>query len=120
MSRILIVDDEQQIRNVLGHYLQLHGHAVMTAADAAAALDAAEQGPDWDLIITDVMMPGIDGLELARIVRLRWPATKVVLMSGCVQNPGAADLPDFPFLPKPFTAHEFRRLIDSILAAPQG
>jgi two-component system, OmpR family, KDP operon response regulator KdpE len=67
-KRILVVDDEPQITRVLRRSLQTHGYEVRTAADGEAALDVIN---DWapDLVVTDLSMPGLDGIELCRRVR---------------------------------------------------
>jgi DNA-binding response OmpR family regulator len=66
--RVLIVDDEPSIREVLGQYLTLEGYAVRGAADGVVALRDIERAPP-DLIVLDLMLPGIDGLELCRRIR---------------------------------------------------
>ena len=67
-KRILVVDDEPQITRVLRRSLQTHGYDVRTAADGEAALDVLH---DWtpDLVVTDLSMPGMDGIELCRRIR---------------------------------------------------
>ena len=66
--RVLIVDDEPSIREVLGQYLALEGYAVREAADGVVALRDIERTPP-DLVVLDLMLPGIDGLELCRRIR---------------------------------------------------
>ena len=68
MRRVLVVDDEPHIRTVLRGYLQADGFEVAEAADGAAALAAMRDLPA-DLVLLDVMMPGIDGLEVLRQLR---------------------------------------------------
>lgn len=77
-KRILIVDDEPQITRVLRRSLQTHGYEVRTAADGEAALDVLH---DWtpDLVVTDLSMPGLDGIELCRQVRARSELPIIVL-----------------------------------------
>jgi two-component system, OmpR family, KDP operon response regulator KdpE len=77
-SRILVVDDETQITRVLKTVLQSQGYEVKTAADGEAALDLAM---DWipDLIVTDLSMPKMNGIELSRLVRERSPVPIIVL-----------------------------------------
>jgi two-component system phosphate regulon response regulator OmpR len=72
-AHILVVDDDQRIRDSLARYLFEHGFRVTTAADAANAR-AAMRGLAFDLVILDVMMPGESGLELAR--DLKYPASR--------------------------------------------
>jgi len=75
--RILVVDDEASIREVLGQYLTLEGYAALLAADGAEALRLAQATPP-DLVILDLMLPGIDGLEVCR--RLRAASAVPILM----------------------------------------
>ena len=79
--RILVVDDEPMVRLVTTKLLRLRGHTVDDADGGAAALDclAALQ---YDLVITDLSMPGMSGRELAAEVRRRFPALPVVLLTG--------------------------------------
>lgn len=66
--KILIVDDEASIRDALGQWFELDGYTVSTAEDANAALLKLQQGP-WDIVMLDIKMPGIDGLELQRRIK---------------------------------------------------
>lgn len=75
--RVLIVDDESSIREVLAHYLEAAGFAVIEAPDGAAALRLSEASPP-DLVVLDLMLPGIDGLEVCR--RLRAQSAIPILM----------------------------------------
>ena len=77
-KRILIVDDEPQITRVLRRSLQTHGYDIRTAADGEAALDVLH---DWtpDLVVTDLSMPGIDGIELCRRIRAETQVPIIVL-----------------------------------------
>ena len=68
--RVLVVDDETSVREVLGQYLHLDGYAVLEAADGIEALRVAEREPP-DLVILDLMLPGMDGLEVCRRLRER-------------------------------------------------
>lgn len=81
-SRILIVDDEAPIRALLGEHLRQEGHEVMLAPDGAAALEALAKG-EFELVLTDVRMPGMSGLELlADIVRTH-PGVGVLMLTAC-------------------------------------
>ena len=79
--RILVVDDEPMVRLVTTKLLRMRGHAVDDADGGAAALDALE-GLTYDLMITDLSMPGMSGRELAHAVRDRFPALPVILLTG--------------------------------------
>jgi CheY-like chemotaxis protein len=79
--RILVVDDAEGIRSYLASLLELRGFRVDTAEDGLSALALLESGAAPDLIILDVMMPGIDGLETLRRIRARDAEVPVVMLS---------------------------------------
>ncbi len=78
---VLVVDDECAIADSLAEILKRSGHRAMTAYDATSALDTALLSPP-DVLITDVVLPGMSGIELAITVRRIFPDCKVVLFSG--------------------------------------
>lgn len=78
-KRILVVDDEPQITRVLRRSLQTHGYDVRTAADGEAALDVMHDWPP-DLVVTDLTMPGMDGIELCRQLRAQ-SALPIIILS---------------------------------------
>ena len=80
--RVLIVDDEQDIRETLEMVLSYQGYDVALAESAAAALRALEAGPVPEVCLLDVKMPGRDGLDLLAEMRDRWPSVAVVMISG--------------------------------------
>jgi len=101
---ILIVEDESNLRALAARLLEELGYEVITAPGGSEALMAFENRPrPFDVLLTDVVMPGMSGTELARIVRERHPQTGVILMSGYVGD--ACDIGDekVPLLRKPFT-----------------
>jgi PAS domain S-box-containing protein len=111
--RVLVVDDEPDVANVTARMLEEAGHRTRWAASGVDALDllAAEA---FDVVVTDVIMPGLDGVELACIVRDRHPSCSVVFVSG---YPGGAGQLDGPLLEKPFTASELLTLVTSVPSA---
>ncbi|HKY06035.1 MAG TPA: ATP-binding protein, partial [Blastocatellia bacterium] len=80
-SRVLVADDEAPLRALVTDVMRARGHEVTTAEDGMAALKALEEGR-FDLLITDLSMPGIDGWTLVRKVRSLWPATRILIMTG--------------------------------------
>ena len=101
-ARILIVDDEPAIRRLARAALERAGlvcEAAKDAIDAAACLERAR----FDLVLTDVDMPGVSGLALARAIRCGRPALPVLVMSGGAYEREAAQLGACAFLPKPFS-----------------
>ncbi|CAH2604289.1 Response regulator [Rhodovastum atsumiense] len=82
VPRILVVDDEVEVREILAETLEDFGYSVMTAGNGEEALSVVLREHGVGLVITDVRMPGMTGLELADQIRHRRPDVKVVLISG--------------------------------------
>ncbi len=118
MARILVVDDDPGIRQLLTDVLELEGHAVTTAVDgldAVQVLDAASP----DFVVLDVMMPHLDGYAVLRRIRERSGDPVPVLMLTAAAEPDAAarawaDGVDY-YLAKPFLADEVTNLIGGVL-----
>lgn len=81
MARILVVDDEASIREILFRRLTQWGHDVVTAHNAEAALKEMTKAPA-QIVFSDVIMPLLDGVWLAKEIRERWPETVIVAVSG--------------------------------------
>ena len=86
MSRVLVVDDEELVRNLTVRVLQRAGYDVASAGDATLALDLVEQD-GFDLVVSDVVMPGLSGVELLNELRDRRPDLPVLLMTGGSPEP---------------------------------
>jgi DNA-binding NtrC family response regulator len=102
-ARILVVDDKANIRALLKDILSAT-HDVSLAPDGAAARDLL-QAQTFELVITDVRMPGIDGFELVEIIKSRWPLTEVVMMTAHGSIPAAVDAMRkgaYDYIQKPF------------------
>lgn len=84
MAKILVVDDEALIRDVLSRRLTQWGHEVVTASGAEAALAEMEKAPA-QIVFSDVIMPLHDGLWLAQKLRERWPDAIIVAVSGALE-----------------------------------
>jgi CheY-like chemotaxis protein len=107
--RVLAVDDEPQVRAVVSHAFQLWGWECDEAADGEEALRAlAAQA--YDLVVTDVVMPRIDGVELIANIHANYPKTKVVAMTGRASAATRARLRQTqdPLLEKPFTLAQLK------------
>lgn len=91
MLRVLVVDDEVSVLRVLSQILVAGGHEVWTAASGSEGLSLLERQP-VDLVLTDLVMPGMTGWEVARQVKGRWPEVKVGIVSGRVSQVEAAEL----------------------------
>ena len=116
---VLVAEDASDVRSYVTRVLEAQGHRVLVAADgmAALALASAERGA-IDVLLTDVVMPGMSGRDLARWASLEIPDLRVVYMSGYA-TPVLSDddlaAPDFRLLAKPFSAEELLRAIDEAL-----
>jgi PAS domain S-box-containing protein len=103
---ILLAEDEEDVRTLLCELLESHGHRVLAASSPAHALVVAEAFRGHiDLLLTDVVMPGGTGRDLARELMARRPDMKVLYISGYPEHgsPGRVLESGVPFLPKPFT-----------------
>jgi len=82
-AQILVVDDEKQIRDMLSRHFRYLGYAVSTAEDGCAALKHLESNK-VDILITDIMMPNMDGIELTTRVRAEYPLVRMIVVTGYV------------------------------------
>lgn len=118
-ARILIVDDEDNHRKSLAIGLRLESFEVLEARDGEEALDLLESDPNVNVAIVDLMMPGINGLDLARRLRFRCPGTKVVLTSAyhlSERQLERADVGAIGFVPKPYHIDELITFLKTRLA----
>jgi PAS domain S-box-containing protein len=100
----LLVDDDAVVRLSTAEMLSELGFAVVEAGSAEEALDHFNTGARVDVLVTDHLMPGMTGVDLARRVQERWPGTAVLIISGFADAEGIA--PDLPRLTKPFRQPE--------------
>jgi DNA-binding response OmpR family regulator len=91
-ARILVVDDEAAIRLTMDVLLRRHGYTVTTAASGEEALALIEQQP-FDLLLLDLKMPELSGLDVARRAQEIQPAAKVLILTGSSAIEGAIDVP---------------------------
>ena len=114
---ILVVDDDAPIRFMLTRLLTSEGYEVV-AAGAAADAEAALEGSTFDLVISDVVMPGGSGIELRVAIAARQPGVPVILISGfSADGPArfAAEAERTAFLQKPFAASRMLELVAEML-----
>ena len=123
MARILVADDEEAIRNLVGRALKQDGHDVMTANDGAEALDAlVREKSGFDLLLTDIRMPMMDGIALALAAARDHPAVTILLMTGYAdQRERAYGLETLihDVLTKPFSLASLRAAVNKALGAQQ-
>jgi excisionase family DNA binding protein len=106
--RVLVADDDEPIRQLIERMFAAVEYAMEAAPDGASALARLRAVP-FDLIITDLRMPGMDGLELAREAKRLWPAIKIVVITGYPSQSSAIDAVNIgvdAYLTKPFPAIE--------------
>ena len=112
----LVVDDDQPMHELIATALSVDGLDVVTASNSVEAFKALDgHGVEPILVLTDVLMPGMDGLTLARKLKARLKLAKIVVMSGHLADVSwwPADLRDLAFLAKPFRMAELAALIES-------
>ena len=117
-ATILLVEDEDAVRLFAARALRNKGYKVIEAASGEQALELLIKEDPLDLLITDMVMPGIDGATLARRVRAKRGDVRVILVSGYSEEAargGIADSPDFSFLPKPFSLKQLIVRVDEVL-----
>jgi two-component system cell cycle sensor histidine kinase/response regulator CckA len=117
--RVLLVEDEDMVRKVVSRMLTARGfevHAAASGSEAMALFDAPELA-DFDLLVTDLMMPDGGGLGVARNLTARMPKLKVLLVSGYSSSGTEGWEPGrFRFLTKPFGSAELVKAIDELFA----
>jgi CheY-like chemotaxis protein len=113
---ILLVEDDAAVREVTGVLLGGLGYRVLEAAQALAALALLESERAIDLLLTDIAMPGMSGLELAAIAVRRHPALRVVLTSGDAAAAAAAPGHARAVLEKPYRFETLTRALDAALS----
>lgn len=112
---MLVVDDEALIRMDLVHVAREAGFDTVEADDASRALAILESREDIRVVFTDIKMPGdMNGIELAHLVRDRWPPTVIVICSGNVRPPQNELPANVVFLPKPCSGPKVIELMSSI------
>ena len=103
MARILIVEDEESVRDFVSRVLTMHGHSVLIAKDGAEAVDLMDSH-HFDLLLSDIAMPMMDGISLALKVRASRPHVPILLMTG--------------FADERQRAHNLTLLIEGLITKP--
>lgn len=125
MAKVLVIDDEDDVRLVVGGVLRAAGYEILSAADGAQGLALLRDGGrDVQLVITDILMPEKEGLETIRDLKSEFPAIKVIAMSGggkVVKSTShfftADELGAHAVLRKPFGPNELLDAVQAALAA---
>jgi DNA-binding NtrC family response regulator len=121
IQHILLVEDESELAKTLNRHLKREGFSVVLAADGTEALQIIEEsalrGTPIDLVISDVVMPNMDGIELLRWIKTKHPDVSVVLLSGFGDLSAVVDTirPDMDdYFQKPLTPNDMMSLIEKI------
>ena len=114
---ILVVEDEDMVRAVAERALTRQGYSVVTAQDGEDALDIVKENRSFDLILSDVVMPGMDGPAMARELRNIIPDVPILFMSGYAEEQlrKSIDIEQVHFLPKPFAVQQLADAVRVIL-----
>jgi two-component system cell cycle response regulator CpdR len=116
---VLVADDEPSVREFVERALTYGGFTVTAVPDGNAALEALGKGK-FDLLLTDIVMPDLDGIALSLKVAKDYPTTKIVMMSGYANQRQRAHNLDFlahEVISKPFTLEEIIKRVTAVLAA---
>lgn len=116
--KILIVDDDPDIRSLTRTFLEHEGYTVYVSGDPDRAAQIFRRSPGIDLVITDYSLPQRSGFDLARELKALQPSLRVLLISGVIVSPGQLDqmqVHGWKFLPKPFSLPQLLSEVHSIL-----
>ncbi|MCB5424212.1 response regulator [Altererythrobacter sp. CC-YST694] len=120
-GRILLVEDEDMVRAVAERALTRQGYVVTTACDGEEGLEKV-RGGDFDLVVSDVVMPTMDGPAMARELRKIAPQLPVLFMSGYAEEQlrNEIDIEHMHFIPKPFSVQQIANKVGEVLGAHKG
>ena len=115
-ARILLVDDDNAVREVTRIILHDLGYQVIEAGSGGAALDLIEREADLDLVIIDFAMPGMNGAEAARRIHVRRPTVPVLFITGYADRSAMSGIPEASIIRKPFVDDELANKVRLALA----
>jgi DNA-binding response OmpR family regulator len=118
-SIVLVADDEVMIRNLVTILLQRQGYIVLSASDGQEGLELSRKYPGpIDLVITDMEMPRLNGMDLCTHLLQERPGIKVIVMTGADMSEIVNQNINLPFLPKPFDGEALLARVRSVLGIP--
>ena len=124
MPRVLIADDEDSMRTLVARAIAMNGHETVTAQDGAEALEIlTREGGAFDLLLTDIQMPIMDGIALALSAARDFPNLTILLMTGFAdQRERASNLNAIAHdvITKPFSVADIRTAVAAALASRKG
>jgi two-component system cell cycle sensor histidine kinase/response regulator CckA len=118
VGTILLVEDEDAVRMFAARALKGKGYRVLEARNGEGALDILNGEEPIDLLVSDIVMPGMDGATLARFLRVEKPEMPIILMSGYNEEMGRGDFdadPKISFIAKPFSLADLAALVKSVI-----
>ena len=117
MPRILLAEDDDSLRGFLSRALQRAGYEVTSCADGEEAVAVLDQ--QWDLLLTDIVMPGADGIEVARVAAVRQPGIRIMFITGfaAVALSAAQATPQAKVLSKPVHLRDLVNEVERMIAA---
>src|SRR6185369_11618594 len=116
-ERVLVIEDEESVRAGLVQMLEILGYEPVAVASGEAALSLGSEGA-FDVLVTDFVLPGLTGPEVAQQLVSRWPSMRTVLMSGYVSDPdirASASAGNAQFLEKPFDVRDLGHALSTAL-----
>jgi two-component system cell cycle sensor histidine kinase/response regulator CckA len=117
-GKVLLVEDEDMVRAVAERALSRAGYDVTACANGEEGLAAIEEGGEFDIVVSDVVMPGMDGPAMVRAIRARLPQMPVLFMSGYAEEQlrRDIDIPDMHFIAKPFSVAAIGNKVGAVLS----
>ena len=116
-GRILIVDDEDDLRNLLGHVLSNAGYEIVSAMDGEHAITLLQK-QKFDLALLDIQMPNVNGIQVLQFVHNHRPTTKAIMLTGYADLSNAMEAKEFgarDFIAKPYKVDDILSTIDRVL-----
>jgi CheY-like chemotaxis protein len=120
-KRVLVVDDDTPVREITASMLRTMGAAVTEAGSGTVALEMLDAGArDFDLMVVDFAMPGMNGAELAAIAAEKWPKLPVLFVTGYADLSAISSVSEDRIVQKPFRGGELQRKIGRLLTGKAG
>lgn len=120
MATILLVEDDESVRSFTARALQIDGHSVEVAEDGDIGLSMVQERGGYDLVLSDIRMPAMDGIAMAKEIAKDYPDQRILLMTGFAeQRERARDVSKIivDVVQKPFTLADIRAAVAKALAA---
>lgn len=117
MAKILIAEDDASMRNFIAMALEKDGHEATQCADGVAAFAKIESGDSYDILLADIIMPGMDGIELSKRATAIDPALKVMFITGFAGIAQDKTDQDRKVISKPFHLNDLVTQVNELLAA---